>query len=258
MMSSPDDYWITSAMTDDRLVAELLLRLQKSDGDASSLCLSSPPPMRWGKRKPRSKAAAGTAGVEASASVSEKDVAVDPTRWSPTTPLSWSEGREESRFRFDSTFVVRSKGLGTNEATNAFNKTSRKKKTFAELIEEEVFLLKERSCLKRELATLHVTLNEQRSLNQNLKRIKMNSGATSNGLVIKSTTTSPCLTEAPTPLDGSCCAPKHIAQNDRPSPESFPRGGNARDQERDVFLLPDLNMMPEEEGFSQEALLGPI
>ncbi|KAL9268469.1 hypothetical protein AKJ16_DCAP27427, partial [Drosera capensis] len=40
-------------------------------------------------------------------------------------------------------------GLGTNEATNASNKTSRKKKTFAELIEEEVSLLKERSCLKR-------------------------------------------------------------------------------------------------------------
>ncbi|KAL9271299.1 hypothetical protein AKJ16_DCAP26107 [Drosera capensis] len=144
-------------------------------------------------------------------------------------------------------------GLGTNEATNASNKTSRKKKTFAELIEEEVSLLKERSCLKRELATLHVTLNEQRSLNQNLKRIKVNSGATTNGLVIQNTTTSPCLTEASTMQDSPCCAPKHIAQIDRPSPESFPRGDNARDQERDVFLLPDLNMMPEE-GFSQEAL----
>ncbi|GFZ11867.1 hypothetical protein Acr_23g0002520 [Actinidia rufa] len=53
------------------------------------------------------------------------------------------------------------------------NKRARKKKTLAELKEDETLLLKERRHLKRELATLRFTLEKQRATNENLKRLKL-------------------------------------------------------------------------------------
>ncbi|KAF8407201.1 hypothetical protein HHK36_006328 [Tetracentron sinense] len=50
---------------------------------------------------------------------------------------------------------------------------SRKKKTFAELKEEESLLMNERIYLKKELMTLRITLEEQRARNKSLKRMKL-------------------------------------------------------------------------------------
>ncbi|KAJ0007469.1 hypothetical protein Pint_30262 [Pistacia integerrima] len=52
-------------------------------------------------------------------------------------------------------------------------KRSRKKKTLAELREEESFLLKEERSLKNQLATLRLTLEKQRTRNESLKRMKL-------------------------------------------------------------------------------------
>ncbi|CAA0816442.1 Mitochondrial pyruvate carrier 4 [Striga hermonthica] len=58
-----------------------------------------------------------------------------------------------------------------SEKTNS--KRSRKKKTLAELKNEEKLLLNERSDLKREMAVLRLYMETQRATNDNLKRIKV-------------------------------------------------------------------------------------
>ncbi|KAI3823533.1 hypothetical protein L1987_04972 [Smallanthus sonchifolius] len=87
------DHWLQSALTNDVLVAELLLRLKHSS-DSDSLRAPPPPataraitsivPPRWGHRKNRSKSTAPTATV---ANGYGKE-----HRGSPTTHLSWSGG----------------------------------------------------------------------------------------------------------------------------------------------------------------------
>ncbi|XP_023004781.1 uncharacterized protein LOC111497981 isoform X2 [Cucurbita maxima] len=61
---------------------------------------------------------------------------------------------------------------GKSEAV-ATMKRPRKKKTLGELKEEEVLLLKERRSLKDALAILRLTVEEQRSINGSLKKMKM-------------------------------------------------------------------------------------
>lgn len=46
--------------------------------------------------------------------------------------------------------------------------------TFNELKEEESSLLKERTYLEKEIATLQATFKQQRAKNENFKRIKVN------------------------------------------------------------------------------------
>lgn len=58
-------------------------------------------------------------------------------------------------------------------STTVAGKRPRKKKTLAELREEESLLLKERRNLRHELATLGLNLEKARSINQSLKRRKM-------------------------------------------------------------------------------------
>ncbi|KAM7459544.1 hypothetical protein LguiA_036538 [Lonicera macranthoides] len=179
------DDWIESALTDDRIVVDLLFRLKRT-------WLPSPPtkhphsavllpPPSWGHRHPRSKPS----------STSSR-----PTRCSPTTPLSWSaasfsDGYDDSSLASDR---CRSKilnikfciiivqyansptdmGAFANEnPTATTNKRSRKRKTFMELKDEESLLMKEKIHLKKELASLHVSLKEQRNRSQNLKRIEL-------------------------------------------------------------------------------------
>ncbi|KAK4375472.1 hypothetical protein RND71_006149 [Anisodus tanguticus] len=61
---------------------------------------------------------------------------------------------------------------GTNEITTT-SKRSRRKKTLADLKEEEILLIKERKHLKSELALLRTNLENQRDTNQNLKKMKL-------------------------------------------------------------------------------------
>ncbi|GER48473.1 adaptive-response sensory-kinase SasA [Striga asiatica] len=101
-------------------------------------------------------------------------------RGSPTTPLSWSgatsfSGRSEDSGRQPTppklSGTSRSKILVDSEKTNS--KRSRKKKTLAELKNEEKLLLNERRDLKREMAILRLCMETQRATNENLKRIKV-------------------------------------------------------------------------------------
>ncbi|PSR96013.1 DNA topoisomerase 4 subunit A like [Actinidia chinensis var. chinensis] len=156
-----DEDWVKAAMTDDSVVGELLVRLHHAPPPKRDSHLARP--LEWTVRQRRSKPVMIFTNKK-------------PTpRASPTTPLSLSsgatsvDGSEESSLPPPS--AARSKVTATSGA--ATNKRARKKKTLAELKEDETLLLKERRHLKRELATLRVTLEKQRATNENLKRLKL-------------------------------------------------------------------------------------
>ncbi|KAH0877600.1 hypothetical protein HID58_064994 [Brassica napus] len=172
--------WTQEAMSDDSLVAEALICLHHAE--------PPPPPvknggsdlkLKWNVRQRRSKAA----------TPSRKKG--DHTRSSPTTPLSWSgtatslsggggggggapavNGVEESSGGVKLSEAVRSKISQTSVTTTTPFKRSRKKKTLAELKEEESLLLKEKKCLKNELASMRDMLKQQRARNESLKKIQ--------------------------------------------------------------------------------------
>nr|GLL46953.1 uncharacterized protein LOC109159483 [Ipomoea trifida] len=185
-------------MTDDAVVVDLLFRLKQSP--FSEACTPPPPPA--------------------------------VTRFSPTTPLSWSGGAASPS---DGGFDESSRLASSSDLTSAFrskvNEPSNfespveaqgcvRKKTFGELVEEENSLLKERVHLKRELASLHVTLNQQKARSQDLKRIKIDlnmQSACDRGV-------------GPHAADESSTQCNNPMQN---------KGGG--------FILPDLNMTPLED-----------
>ncbi|KAL1198601.1 hypothetical protein V5N11_011251 [Cardamine amara subsp. amara] len=168
--------WIRVAMSDDALVADALLRLRHSEppppppekSDASPLKL------KWSVRQRRSKKG-------------------EQTRASPTTPLSFSgatslsggggsgggantvEGLEESSDTVKPSEAFRSKISQTSAITTTLFKRSRKKKTLAELKEEEIMLLKESTTLKNDLASMRNLVEQQRARNNVLKKMKAES-----------------------------------------------------------------------------------
>ncbi|KAK9066061.1 hypothetical protein SSX86_015463 [Deinandra increscens subsp. villosa] len=157
-----DDNWIQSAIIDPNLVAHLLFNLRHS----------SPPPKTWTVRQRRSK--------PSPPAKSQSKPPANSARASPTTPLSWSgntsvsagDGEESCRrpLHDGDGIVSRSKVIGSNETTPT--KRPRKKKTLAELKDDEMKLLKERKQLKRQLANLQATCQKQRKYNESLKKMK--------------------------------------------------------------------------------------
>nr|GLL35291.1 uncharacterized protein LOC109163169 [Ipomoea trifida] len=173
-----EDEWVKAAMLDDSMVVELLLGLNHS-----SVRPNPSFPLDWSVRQRRSKPV----------TTRPKKAA---TRDSPTTPLSWSGatsvscggagssgggavdgGPEESSCpnppppSSKASGKSRSKLNETKEKRTT--KRSRRKKTLAELKEDEAVLLSERRLLKKELATLRANLDKQRATNENLKRMKL-------------------------------------------------------------------------------------
>uniref|UniRef100_A0A5B7ANT4 Uncharacterized protein n=1 Tax=Davidia involucrata TaxID=16924 RepID=A0A5B7ANT4_DAVIN len=251
------DEWVTAALVDDEVVVKLLFQLKHSSDSHESLPLKPLPPLLlpqlgWGHRQPRSKP------------VTRKQL--EPTRFSPTTPLSWSggggtaspsDGYEESSRASDRSSAGRSKGTFLNEtSTTTTNKRSRRKKTFAELKEEESLLLKERTHLKKDIATLRITLEEQRARSENLKRIKLDLHLQSAN---KPDATSDELEEAISSMEASTLEhvpmlPTHAKHEDLPEPETCKVQKDVETRER-CFIIPDLNMMPSED-YGSETLYG--
>ncbi|CAN8312276.1 unnamed protein product [Cochlearia groenlandica] len=176
-----DGDWINEAMSDDSLVAEALIFLHRAEPPPPEKSGDSDLKLKWSLRQRRSKAA----------SLRKKG---DQTRASPTTPLSWSgatsisggggggggggatavDGFEESSNAVKLSDAVRSKIYQTSVTTTPF-KRSRKKKTLAELKEEESLLLKEKKGLKNELASMRNLLKQQRARNESLKKMQAKS-----------------------------------------------------------------------------------
>ncbi|KAI6689849.1 hypothetical protein NL676_026677 [Syzygium grande] len=174
--------WVDLAMSDASLVAELLVRLGHSRPAA-------PPPLElaWSVRQRRSKPPPrNPAEKKQEEEEEEKGGGGDqqPSRASPTTPLSWSggatssggggaDGSEESPPLDTATRSKVSIASASTMSATITGKRPRKKKTLAELREEESLLLKERRNLRHELSTLRLNFEKERSINQSLKRIKI-------------------------------------------------------------------------------------
>ncbi|KAI3730019.1 hypothetical protein L6452_18695 [Arctium lappa] len=226
------EHWVTAAFTNDAMVAELLIRMKQPN---SSLDSSHPfpppttsflPPVRWGHRKSRSKPSAITT---TNAAAVASGFGKEQQSGSPTTPLYWSggggdgggastsDGYDESSRPSDLSSGGRStKGaLGNDGATTSSYKKSRKRKSFAELKEEEDFLLKERLHLNRELESMRVTMNKQIVTSQNLRKFKIEK-------------TSKMLDDEQQALKSCVVEPEIEADEKR-------------------FILPDLNMIPDVE-----------
>ncbi|KAL5576085.1 hypothetical protein UlMin_017784 [Ulmus minor] len=230
-----DDDWLKMAATDDALVARLLLRLNRPKRRRAS----SPPPLQlhWSVRQRRSR------GVTRLQDYVKKKG--ESTRASPTTPLSFSgatsvsggavDGFEESSKPVKPTGGARSKATtGKGEASTS--KRPRKKKTLAELREEESLLLKERKKLKSELAALRLSVEKQRSTNESLKRLELD---------YLSQQTGEAIVDRPEQV-GSVPGPSRVSKTGvQVQPSNLPgkveevEGGEAG------FFLPDLNFPPE-------------
>ncbi|KAF3960778.1 hypothetical protein CMV_014532 [Castanea mollissima] len=244
------DEWMRAAMTDDMVVVQLLVRLKQSQAaSSSSSLLKSPPravvPLRWGIRQPRSRSAT----LRCDGAVSRRKDA-DSTRCSPTTPLSWSGGASPSATADDSTSfhtslsyaaTARSKGTATNESTAT--KRTRRKKTFAELKEEESSLLNERIQLNKELEKLRATFKEQNARNESFKKMKLDLGLHSAMNL-----------SASQRVDSSTLTVQDTNDN-RPQLDSC-EADKAASAGCSNLMLPDLNMVPTEEDSGSETLYG--
>ncbi|KAK2445938.1 hypothetical protein QL285_016807 [Trifolium repens] len=239
-----NDDWIRAAIKDDTVVVELLLRL-KHRVETKSQGL----PFSWGHKQPRSRS-------RLTASVSRCDRAVS-TRCSPTTPLSWSGGASpsvtadgyEDSSRYNN--AARSKATATSGYTSnsASTKRGRKKKSFTELKEEESSLLKERIVLEKEIATKNANFEVMRNTNESLKRMKLGFGSKSHN---KPSSTS-------VELQGTIAGQPHQrivasevlirgTQDDNHSQASESRPNRIESTGESFFMIPDLNMMPSDDG----------
>ncbi|XVE97366.1 hypothetical protein REPUB_Repub03eG0013600 [Reevesia pubescens] len=269
MMMTVKDEWVRAAMTDDNVVVELLVRLKQAQA-APPAPKSAVAGLKWGIRQPRSRPMLVRCEAKR-----DGDFNVS-TRGSPTTPLSWSggggaaspsaaDGFEETSkpdFRSPPAAPSRSKGIAVNETTSTTTKRSRKKKTFAELKEEENMLLKESVYLKKEIASMRATCKEQRARNENLKRIKLdlNLHTAKNASLIadepKKVPSCEPHQRVPSSIDYiPSTLPSHALDDCKPLLDSCDVGKGISSGES-LFLLPDLNMMPAEGDSGTETLYG--
>ncbi|KAL5785992.1 hypothetical protein ACOSQ2_008384 [Xanthoceras sorbifolium] len=275
LTAAAKDEWVRAAMTDDSVVVELLVRLKQAQAQAAMPVAKSVAvaELRWGIRQPRSRSLSTMrcdgAGSQRGGKGGDSATS-NSRRASPTTPLSWSGGGGgavspsatadafEETSRHQTSSGARSKGIATNETTSNATKRSRKKKTFAELKEEEGLLLKEKIHLKKEIETLRATFKEHCAANVNLKRMKLDLG----------------LHSAKNPSETACdetqktisnqvhmgvaeCIPSSLPSLstvvDIPLLESC-EAHKAASTHNSLCLLPDLNMMPSEDDSGSETL----
>ncbi|MFQ6619202.1 hypothetical protein Gotur_000691 [Gossypium turneri] len=138
-------------------------------------------------------------------------------------------------------------GTASSESNRTSTKRSRRKKTFAELKEEENLLLKERVHLEKEIASTRATCKEHRATNENLKRIRLDLNmdtVKNSSLIADESEKVPCL-RVPSSSD-STLPPEALDDDRKPSLDSC-NVGKVNSSEKSVFMLPDLNMMPAED-----------
>ncbi|KAK1434032.1 hypothetical protein QVD17_10950 [Tagetes erecta] len=164
MTEQPD--WVTTAMADNDVVADLLLRLRLNRPRPA-------PPQSWTIHQPRSKPQPLI------------NPPSDTPRTSPSTPLSWTAATSvtggaasiadvllnSEQPHHNCSDVSRSKVKGPSETT--LSKRPRKKKTLAALREEGIVLMDEQNDLKRKLAVLQANCEKQRKDNERLKKIQL-------------------------------------------------------------------------------------
>ncbi|BBG95560.1 hypothetical protein Prudu_004138 [Prunus dulcis] len=154
----------------------------------------------------------------------------------------------------------RETGTATYESTSTTTATkrARRKKTFAELKEEESSLLKEKTFLEKEIATLQATCKQQRAKNENFKRIKLDLNMhPARNLSANFDGAGKAISSQP--HERTASSTYGIPSNLPPHPEAQSDSYSEREavSARDnSFLLPDLNMEPCGEESGSETLYG--
>ncbi|KAI3785989.1 hypothetical protein L1987_45115 [Smallanthus sonchifolius] len=168
--------WVTAAMADNDVVAEVLLRLRLPSLPPSSKRRRPAPPQSWTIHQRRSR----TQPILPASNKSETP------RASPSTPLSWSgatsvsggggaliaDALDSTQPNHNCSDISRSKVIRTPSETTP-TKRPRKKKTLAALKEEGIVLMEEQNDLKKKLAALQANCEKQREENERLKKIKL-------------------------------------------------------------------------------------
>ncbi|CAL0319140.1 unnamed protein product [Lupinus luteus] len=245
------DDWVKAAIADDALVVELLLRLKKTVSPKSQTLL----PLTWGRKQPRSTSRSRLPPVQPS-----RCGGAGSTRCSPTTPLSWSGGASPSdtaECNDDSNrhHAVRSKATATSGYTgnSASTKKWRRKKTFAELKEEESSLLKERIYLEKEIANKNANFEAERALNERMKKIRLDFGTKWHSNPSSTSVELQCTTPAGQPHQRIVEPFGPLKVTDATQDESHSHASQSREG---FSLIPDLNMMPPDAGSYTEDLCG--
>lgn len=240
------DEWVTSALTDDAVVVELLLRLKRAGTVESANLL---PLLRWGSRKPRSRLGVGVGGV---GGLLKKET--DSARASPMTPLCWSGGsgsggsscptadgfEDTSRQSTCST----STGYGskavhaTNEITSC--KRSKKQKIFLDLKSEVNLQLKERLDLEKNITNVRATYEKRSAKNQSLKRMKLEYTDRIKNIPVNRSSLDESRKKRRLPFSSS----RKLVKNEHSYRTTSETN---RSEEKGFFFLPDLNMTPIEE-----------
>ncbi|KAK2371633.1 hypothetical protein QL285_084556 [Trifolium repens] len=218
-------------MADDSIVADLLLRLNNPQ----------PPPLQlhWTTRQPRSK----------SIFPPKQDYSA---RASPNTPLSWSAATSPSDESTLPTKLAQSSSRSkvANQKERVPTKNPKRKKTLAELKEEESLLSKERTNLKNELASLRLAVEKERATNESLKRMKLdfesrqnsNNATTSNSSQFVEAVCRPSNSISPkTVTDMVLIDDSHVNAANAP-PKVLEIG-----KQEPKFVLPDLNLLVDED-----------
>ncbi|XP_071712064.1 uncharacterized protein [Rutidosis leptorrhynchoides] len=160
------DDWLTAAMSDSDIVAKLLVTLRSP----------SPPPPPPPPHRPPHTWTIHQRRSPTQTLIQPPDKS-EPPRASPSTPLSWSgptsDAAVESSQQLHHNQSHTSGSKVTPPGDNTPSKRPRKKKTLAALKEEEMLLITEQNDLKRKLAALQSTFENQRNRNQNLKKMKL-------------------------------------------------------------------------------------
>ncbi|CAO2816902.1 unnamed protein product [Amaranthus hypochondriacus] len=259
------DDWFSAAITDDNIVAGLLLRLKESPSPSSSTTsirpasfILKPLPPSWGLRLPRSKPNTTSSSSHVPVVCHGTKKRRESTRRSPTTPLSWSCGGASPSDGCDESLSshhiqpppsdrFRSKITASTETPSTItSKRPRRKKTFAELKEEENSLLKERTLLKKELASIHLSVKEQRSINENLKRIKLDLQVESQIKSEANSVDERNNNNTNNRTSEAACS-SVTRQANKTDDSSEPESQKRTTSQESLFVLPDLNMAPEED-----------
>ncbi|KAM5578604.1 hypothetical protein ABKV19_008756 [Rosa sericea] len=258
------DDWVQLAMKDDVAVVGVLLDIRHAEQPPPPSMFKSPAlKLEWSVRQRRSKhVPRHPSDVVVDVKKKKKKAAEEEsTRASPTTPLSWSGATsvsgggasEESSKPPEPTDAARSKVAVTSCTT--ISKRPRKRKTLAQLKDEESLLLKERRNLKKELLNLRLNVEKQRATNESLKRIKLQQTMMK---VASSSASGEAISYQPAQVNAVSELTRIIdlgtSQSSCPSNISYMvhEVGNCHEA---AFPLPDLNL-PFQDDHNSEALCG--
>ncbi|XP_039054789.1 uncharacterized protein LOC120197270 [Hibiscus syriacus] len=265
------DEWVQAAITDDNVVVELLVRLRQAQAAPSA----PKSELKWGMRQRRSRPTLLRCYAKRDGG-------------SPTTPLCWSGGSlaspsaaadvsEETGthlLRSSPVAPSRSKGSASSETDRTGTKRSRKKKTFAEL-EEENLLLKERVHLEK-VCVLWIIFNPIMMYSLGCNSLILQSSSLfiqqEQHRLVKSIERDE-LERIRLGLNSVDTAKNSSLIDDEPETVSCPKASSSLDSTLDdeddrkpvvdshnvgksIFVLPDLNMVPAEDDSCPEALYG--